>query len=219
MKQLLLIWVLPFISYYTQAQTKETTTIRFTEMWVWEYQNSNGKRSEMAIYREPKSNYWLLTADDAGFRDTDEMTLWFLLKPNGEVIQAYQDGEKQGNKKIVRHRLDMRKTANIPPQWKRQNATKYFGHPDLGFPEIKGNEYKVEYEKTEDKSVFYLAASKADFTPLNYFNNLNIDAKLPIRFPKEIPGSFMVLSENSVFPGGSVRYNFKYISQTEYFID
>ncbi|MFC2185759.1 hypothetical protein ACFCT7_00485 [Fulvivirgaceae bacterium LMO-SS25] len=219
MKQLLLVLVLPFICCCTQAQTKGTKNIRFTEVWVWEYKSGNGESAEMAIYREPKSNYWLLTPDDAGFSEIDEMTLWFVLKSNGEVIQAYEDGEINSKKKLIKHQLELNKQVKLPDYWKATGNIRKFGNASLGFKKFTGKEYKVDYEKTNDQSTFYLASTKADFTMLSLFNDLNIDAKLPIHFPKDIPGSFITLSENSVFPSGFIQWNFKYKSHTEYLIE
>jgi hypothetical protein len=210
----------PLFAVAQQKKTiKSTTQYNFSEMWVWEYTDANGKKAQMAIYREPKSNYWLLTPDDAGFRATDETTLWFLLKPNGEVLQAYQDGENDNRKKLVKYRLRPDNKKQLPGYWKATGKSKYFGDTFSGFPKIKGLEYKISYTKTNDKSKFYLATTKADLSMLSLFNDLSLDGKLPIRFPKDIPGHFITLSESTVFPGGAVQYNFRYISQTEYYIN
>lgn len=215
--------VLMLFASFAVAQQKKTvksnTKYNFSEIWVWEYATANGKKEQMAIYREPKLNYWLLTPDDAGFRKTDEMSLWFIVKPNGEVLQAYQDGEMNSRKKLMKHHLHTSKKVKLPNYWKATGKSKKFGDTSLGFPKFAGKEYKASYEKTADKSTFYLAVTKADFSTLSLFNELNVDAKLPIRFPKVVPGNFVTLSENTVFPGGAVRYAFKYISQTEYHIN
>lgn len=208
-----------FVIAQQKKTIKSTTQYNFSEMWIWEYTDANGNKAHMAIYREPKLNYWLLTADDTGFREKDEMTLWFMLKPNGEVLQAYQDGEMNSSKKLIKHHLQPHKKNKLPDYWKATGKSKYFGDTFSGFPKIKGLEYKASYEKTNDKSTFYLATTKADLSMLSLFNDLNIDAKLPVRFPKDIPGNFIALSENTVFPGGAVQYNYRYISQTEYHIN
>ncbi len=207
-----------FVVAQQKKTIKSTTQYNFSEMWIWEYTDGNGKKAEMAIYREPKLNYWLLTPYHAGFPKTDEMTLWFMLKPNGEVLQAYQDGEMNSGTKLIKHRLYPSQKAKLPEYWKATGNSKYFGDTFSGFPKIKGMEYKVGYEKTNTNSIFYIGKTKADMTMLSLFNELDIDAKLPIRFPKDIPDDFITLSENTVFPGGAVQYGFKYISQTEYHI-
>lgn len=220
-KIILIVFLLfPLFAVAQQKQAiKSTTQYNFSEMWIWEYSDANGKKAQMAIYREPKLNYWLLTPDDAGFREIEEMTLWFILKPDGEVLQAYQDGEKNSRKKLVKHQLHPVKKNKLPDYWKATGKSKYFGDTFSGFPTIKGLEYKVSYTKTNDKSTFYLATTKADLSMLSLFNDLNIDAKLPVRFPKDIPGHFITLSEETVLTGGNVRYNFISISQTEYEIN
>lgn len=211
MKPLLLLLITLFTA------TAFSQKLNFTEVWVWEYTNRNGQKAEMAIYREPQLNYWLLTSE--AFANTDEMTEWFILKPDGEVLQAYQDGEKNSLKKLLKHQLPSKKNRQLPSYWKATSNKQSFGDTRLGFPLFQGTAYKVSYLKTKDQSTFYLAQTKADFTMVSYFNNLNIDAKLPIRFPKDIPGHYITLSEHTVFPGGAVQYTFKYISQTAYHIN
>ncbi|MBL7707296.1 MAG: hypothetical protein JNM21_17250 [Taibaiella sp.] len=225
MNKLLKIALVGFLLYpiFIMAQQKKaaknTTQYTFSEMWIWEYKDGSGNKALMAIYREPVLNYWLLTPDDAGFRSTDEMSLWFILKPDGEVLQAFQEEGKSRNKKLVRHRLFPEKKTRLPGYWRGTGKTRYFGDTFSGFPEMKGMEYEVSYEKTNDKTAFFLAKAKVDGCMLSLFNDLDIDAKLPIRFPKDIPGDFIPLSEYTVFPAGSVQYGFKYISHTEYNID
>ena len=206
-----------FVMAQQKKTVKSSLQYNFSEVWVWEYTDINGNKGEMAIYREPGLNYWLLTSE--AFGQTDEMTLWFMLKPDGEVLQAYQDETMHSCKKLVRHQLAMENVSAIPSYWKKANNIRYFGDTFSGFPRIKGVEYQICYEKTNDQSTFYLAKTKADFSKLSLFNDLDIDAKLPVRFPKNIPGNYMVLGEYSVFSNDSVQYSFQYISQTEYYID
>ncbi|HRP90361.1 MAG TPA: hypothetical protein PKX92_09985 [Edaphocola sp.] len=201
------------------AQRKKTTSqkLNFSEVWVWEYTDSKGTKAEMVVYREPKLNYWLLTGEAYG--QTDEMSLWFVLKPNGEVLQAYQDEESNSSKKMMKHRLYPDKKTVLPSNWKTTGNTKKFGDVSLGFPKFTGKEYKVSYGKTNEQSMFYLAATKADFSSLALFNDLDIDAKLPIRFPKDIPGNYIVLSEITKIQHNVISYSFKYISYSEFHIN
>lgn len=225
MKRFIKIMVTGFLLFtlFVEAQQKKTikntTKYNFSEMWIWEYTDASGKKAQIGIYREPKLNYWLLTPDDAGFREVDQMTLWFILKPNGEVIQAYQDGEINSRKKLIKHSLHLDKKVKLPDYWKATGKSKYFGDTFSGFAKMKGTEYIISYEKTSEKSTFYLATTKTNFATLSCFNDLNIDAKLPIRFPQDIPDNFITLSEEPVLASGNVRYNFKSISQTEYEIN
>lgn len=193
----------------------QTTSVNFTEIWVWEFENSNGSKGEMAIYREPKLNYWLLTPDDANFRDKDEMTLWFLLKPNGEVIQAFQDAEMD-NLEVTKHQLPLKKITKLPKSWKPCGDEKTFGNTEYGFPLFSGKEYKIRYEKSNEKTSLFVGHSDADFSILALFNELNIDAKLPIQFPKNIPKNTITLSEHTVFPNFYLKYQYKYTTPTTY---
>ena len=204
---------------FAQQKAESKPKYNFTEVWVWTYTDSDGDKSEMAIYREPKTNYWLITPDDAGFRDADEMSLWFILKPNGEVLQAYQEESINNNPKLIKHQLILNKHTKFPQHWKTTGKTKRYGDAIMGFPIITGREYKVNYAKTNDQSTYYIGTTKTDFSLLALFNDLNIDAKLPIRFPTDLPGKYVVLSEHTVFSYGSVKYDFKYTSPTEYYID
>lgn len=218
MKRLSIIACVLLPLFVTARQTKTgRTQYNFTEIWVWEYKGKDGKKGEMAIYREPKLNYWLLTAEAYG--NTDDMCDWILIKPDGTYYFAYKDAELGGGRTLLKMKQELPKVKSIPAYWKTSAKQKNFGNVSMGFPVFKGKEYKVSYLKTRDYSTFYLAATKANFTPLSIFNKLDTDARLPIRFPKDIPGNYIVLSENAEFPNGSVQYSFKYISHTEYHID
>ncbi|MCB0512242.1 MAG: hypothetical protein R2760_08630 [Chitinophagales bacterium] len=204
----------PFLGF---AQPKQNLVqFNFTEVWVWEYTDSLNKKNEMAIYREPNFNYWLLTNE--AFGQSDEMSVWFLLKQNGEIIQAYQDGESNDSIQLMKYNLQFNNKTKLPTNWKATGNTKNFGDVSLGFPKFIGKEYKVSYSKTNKFSVFYLGTTKADFTMLTLFNELNIDAKLLVRFPKNIPANYIVMSEQTKFLNDSIQYNFKYISNAEYYV-
>ncbi len=205
-------------AYGQESDGNNPQSPHFSEVWVWEYTTTDGQKAEMAIYRAPQLNYWLLTNEAYGL--TDEMSLWFIVKPNGEVIQAYQDPESIHSKKLMFHRLSVVKKSKLPSYWKATGETRLFGDRSLGFPLWQGKGFQVRYLKSSDRSSFYLASTKADFALLSSFNSLDIDAKLPIQFPKDIPAHLITLSENTTFPGGnSIQYRFKYISQATYFID
>ncbi|MBX9449755.1 MAG: hypothetical protein KL787_08585 [Taibaiella sp.] len=120
---------------------------------------------------------------------------------------------------MIKHQLHPIEKTKLPDYWKATGNSKYFGDTFSGFPKMKGMEYKISYEKTDEKSTFYLATTKADCAMLSLFNDLNIDAKLPVCFPKDIPGNYVVLSEHSTSAKGSVQCLLKYISQTEYYVD
>lgn len=221
MKRLTIISIIActLLPLFVTAQQKRTgsTQYNFTEVWVWEYKGRDGKMGEMAIYREPKLNYWLLTAEAYG--NSDDMCDWILIKPDGTYYMAYKDAELGGGRTLLKMKQALPKVKSIPANWKASVKQKNFGNASMGFPVFRGKEYKVSYLKTNENSTFYLATTKANFAPLSVFNELDADAKLPIRFPKDIPGNFIPLSENTVFPGGLIQYSFKYISYTEYHLN
>lgn len=189
----------------------------FSEVWVWEYTGADGTKGEMAIYREPKLNYWLLTAEAYG--NTDDMCDWILLQPNGTCYLAYKDAELDGGGTLLKMKQAVPKVQSMPAYWKATGKSQYFGDKNSGFPLIKGKEYRVAYAKTSEKSTFYIAGTRADFGPLNIFNDLDTDARLPVRFPKDIPAHTITLSEETIASNYRVSYRFKYISHTEYHIN
>lgn len=219
MKYPFFITILLLFTLSLQAQRVgfNKAKINFTEVWVWEYTDINGNKTEMAIYREPKLNYWLLTSETYG--STDEMCDWIILKPDGICYFAYKNAELDAGKTLLKMKMDVPKIKTMPLYWRKTGKRKFFGDKSLGFPRFNGIEYTVSYLKTKEKSSFYLANTNADFMPLSYFNDLETDAKMPISFPKDIPSNKVVLSEKAFGLKYSVGYSFKYISHTEYHIN
>ncbi len=214
-KHLILFSLIIFLFLHVACAQQQSTSISFSEIWVWEYEDTKGNKREMAIYREPKLNYWLLTPDDANFRDKDEMTLWFILKPNGEVIQAFQDAE-MNNLAVIKHQLSLKKITKLPKSWKPSGNVKSFGNTEYGFSTFSGKEYKIKYEKSDEKTSLFIGRSNADFSILALFNELNIEAKLPIQFPKNIPKNNITLLEHTVSSNFSLKYQYKYTTPTNY---
>lgn len=72
MKRLLILLVLPLFFGILQAQKTKKQTIKFTQAWVWEYENNliaenePGHKGEIVVYFEPKQNYWLFTTEAFG---------------------------------------------------------------------------------------------------------------------------------------------------------
>lgn len=217
MKPFLLLLVVTLFCGFSQIQTKNPELILFTEAWVWEYTNASGNTREMVLYREPKSNYWLLTPEAYG--NTDEMCDWILVQPDGTCYFAYKDAELGSGGSLLKMTLHPKKGNTIPTYWKATNEYKKFGNTAMGLGTFNGRAYHCTYAKTKEQSIFYLAKTAAAFAPLAVFNELDVDAKLPVRFPKDIPGNYVVLSENSSGAGYSVQYRFKYRSHTEYHIN
>src|SRR5690606_20015195 len=187
MKQLLLLLAVTLFFECTQAQTKSLKSIQFTQVWVWEYQNDlvaesePGHKGELAVYYQPRLNYWLFTAEAYG--TSGEMYNWIVGKPDGSYILCATD--EFGKQVITKQNLE------IP-----LNKTT-FNQNQLGFSKIEGREFKVVYGKTNDQSSVFVSDFKADFLPLYFFNRLNTEAKLPFRFPEDLPKQTLLLEENS----------------------
>lgn len=215
-----LVCFLATISVFAQKKTtRATSAIHFSEAWVWNYTNASGEKGSVMIYREPKSGSWLLTKDDAGLGKTDEMTRWFLLQPNGEILQAYDDPERNGRLKLHRLRWQKKAVAHLPGYYKPTGKTARFGTANWGYKPVRGRSYNIAYQKTNEKTTVYLADSTLDWSALFAFNSLDMDAKLPIRFPVDIPPKKIPLSEETTGAGWRTGYTFEGISSTEYDID
>lgn len=199
------------------AETQLTGMIKFTQAWVWEYTDAGNGKKEMVIYHEPGLSYWLFTQEAYG--DTDGMSYWILGKPDGEYLMAYQDAELNSSMKTEQFKIDFATNKSIPSYWKKGLNQKKFGDASLGFPLLTGYEYKLKYGKTNEESVAYIGKVKADMNPVYYFNRLNIDARLPIRFPTDLPAGCIILSEESKNSKPFTAYRLKYVSHTEYIID
>lgn len=199
---------------HAQSRPKKTESLNFTEVWVWEYRDTDGKSREMAIYHHPKKNYWLFTPEAYG--ETDEMSEWIMAGPDGKYIQRYRD--EHGQEKTLHHTLPFYPPGLLPAHYRGTGASGVFGDKSYGFPLWKGKAYEVNFEKTTDQVRYYLTSIKKTMTPVYYFNRLNIDAKLPVLFPTDLPGNQLVLEEEARAGEKNIRYRFKFISHTEYHI-
>lgn len=221
MKQLLLLLAVTLFFGCTQAQTKSLKSIQFTQAWVWEYQNDlvaesePGHKGELVVYYQPRLNYWLFTAEAYG--TSGEMYNWIVGKPDGSYILCATD--EFGKQVITKQNLEIPLNKTLPKYFQPTGKKKTFNQNQLGFSKIEGREFKVVYRKTNDQSSVFFSDFKADFLPLYFFNRLNTEAKLPFRFPEDLPKQTLLLQENSEVNNVKIRLVFKEISHTEYFID
>ena len=214
----------PDVKNQLSINLKEITNVQnlaFTEVWVWEYKNEwipkdePGYQGEVAIYFLPEKNYWLFTSESYGI--SGEMTDWVVGKPNGEYIS--QNTDEFGYKTIERESITFHNYENLNEHLIPLGAYMSFGNPDMGFPLIQGQKFKVEYLKTNDISTIYLGEAKADMRAVYYFNQLFSEAKLPVFFMTNLPKNQIILSESTVSSGHNIDIKFKYISPTEYHIE
>lgn len=183
----------------------------FREVWVWEYTDTEGAKQDLAIYHLPEKNYWLFTAEAYG--NSGEMIEYILGKPDGEYIMAYTDAE--GKKGLLKEKLTFTGPKVLPPTYRLQKKTQFFGEPDMGYPKVLGKLYLKTYEKTSEVAEMFLTDTKSDMRPVYNFNAINGDAKLPLHFPIDLPAHTHVLEETYQ---GKKQYAFKFKSQTEYYV-
>jgi hypothetical protein len=219
MKLILFLFLLPFCS--VQAQIKTPKSIKFTQAWVWEYKNNfvpenePGHKGEIVMYYEPKLNYWLFTAEAYG--TSGEMYNWILGKPDGTYVLCATD--EFGKEAITEQKLKFPLNKTLAPHYRFIGKKKVFNQNRLGFPKIEGREFKIIYGKTNDQSSIFVGDVKANFLPLYFFNQSNIEAKLPFQFPVDFPKNKLLLQEVSTVNKVKLHVTFKEISYTEYYID
>lgn len=208
-----LIFFLAFWSQaFGQSQTSKFEELHFSEFWVWEYPNEYGELQEFGIFRSPERNFWLLTLDSYGA--TDGMTKWFLLKPSGQVVQSYAS-EHGGGDEYLQHRLPISRKQKLPNNWTRESDTKQFGTPEESFGIFEGRAY-TSTNMADLGSTFYFSPHEASFAPLAYFNDLEIDAKLPVYFSRNIPTNWIPLAQYHGQRGKI--FEFKGVFPTSYYI-
>lgn len=221
MKNLFLFWTLSFSGYAALAQSSDTLVIKFTQAWVWEYQNDlidrdePGHQGEMVVYFDPDSNFWLFTGEAYG--TSGEMFDWVIGKPDGTYILSTSD--EFGSKAIIQQQLEFPCAKNLPEYYIPTGKAKLFNQNKLGFADLEGKEFKIDYLKTLDQSADFIVEFEANFLPLYFFNRLDSEAKLPVQFPTDLPSDRLLLEENSLVGGRKIHLRFKEISHTEYFID
>ncbi len=141
-----IVYMLLSFSVVAQQKKAASTKCNFTELWVWEYKGKDGKTGEMALYREPKLNYWLLTAEAYG--NTDGMCDWILVQPEGICYFAYKDSEIGSGGSLLKVKLDLQQVKTLPAYWKTGSRYQKFGNAAMGFSIFNGREYQCAYTKT-----------------------------------------------------------------------
>ena len=222
MKPLFLIPFLLLFSFFVLGQMsyKENSEINFTQAWVWEYKNELipgneiGHQAELVVYFHPELHYWLFTVEAFGV--SGEMLDWIIAKPDGTYLVKGKD--EFGNEVIWEERIEFSEESGISEAYRETGNSKIYNQNALGFEPILGKEYSVQFEKTEEESCFYLAESDLDFSPIYFFNQLNLEVKIPVHFPNNLPQNQLILEEETQTPNGRIQTKLKWISNTEYFV-
>lgn len=222
MKPLFFLPILLFFSSCTKSQVinGDNTELHFTQVWVWEYKNElkgveePGYQGEIVVYFHPELNYWLFNFESFG--TSGEMFEWVLGKPDGTYIIHAKD--ESGKSIFWEEKLEFENLKKIPSYYKPSRDKEVFNQNDLGYEKLTGKAYQIHYEKTEEKGKVYLTKYPQNFLPLYYFNQLNLEAKLPIHFPLDLPEDVLMLKEETTTPNGEMLMSLKMISNTEYYI-
>lgn len=223
MKPLFLLSVLLVCLAWVYPQSKKkhvTTEIHFSQVWVWEYVNTFFEedtpqyRGELVVYFNPENNYWLFTQEAYGF--TDEMTLWTLGMPDGKYISCYLD--EHGNQKQYTDKIEVKPQTSIPKQYVPLQNKKEFKAGESGILDFTAQEYQLEYIKSNQIECLYLAETEIDFSPIYHFNRRDVEAKLPIHFPVDLPATIKVLESYTIY-SKTVHIKFKEQGHTTYFIE
>lgn len=202
-------------------QSKKNTSPKkqylFEEVWVWTYIDYDSNQKDFEAYRESKTGSWLLPK--TSLNEAGEMIEFIICHPDGTYYIAWQNAEFQTQNTIQKQNIAFDKQTQIPDYLKKSSVTKSYGDPNLGYHKILGTSYKMQYEMMNGESTLFLAKENANFHPLYYFNQLDLEAKIPIYFPLDLPADILVLEEENTSSNNNFKYKFKYISSTEYHVD
>ncbi len=204
----------------------------FSEMWTWTFHNemlaSDDPRhkGEMSIYVDPPSGTILLTRPDTKYQD--EMLDWLIIEPSGKYIAGYT-GEHGDFEKIegdmtkvkdFRMRLSHQKN-DFEKYFKQKETQKIFGANKYNNPTIEGQAYEMTFEKTNDKTVLYLAELPFSLRPFYLVAEAYTELGLPLKLDYGflLPDNYLVLSEDYQHQGKSIGYQLSSFSAAEYFLN
>ena len=204
---------------------------RFTQAWVWQYQNDwitegeAGHSGEMVVYRDSVNNVWLFNKEAYG--GSGEGFDFILGDAEGRYLFCFRDGNGKKRKTIssvseiaASRRDDSVIKEEFDAYNKATGATKLFGGLTPGQPAIKGEEFRMEYLQTKEVSLRFFADTDQDFQPIVYFNFIDGDVKLPFHFPTDIPLGKLLLEDRTVYPDGrQILIRLKEIKESDYRID
>jgi len=180
------------------------TDLYFSDVLIYEYQTSEGKKGEFWIYVNSKTGRMLFTKESWNTASgvTDEMTDFIVANPDGSYFQFYQDAEGENeSKKVIQDKLEI-----SPMNSKNQNPLiedqiveiKKLNKKDF-FSTLEATGYSYEYLKMKGGEELYV--SKVNFnTHLLYaFSKLDNEAKLPINidYSNLVTSNYLVVQSNS----------------------
>lgn len=210
---------------------KEQTKYKFSQAWVWQYQNDwispgeAGHQGEITVYYDSLSRAWLF--DPEAFGDTGQGFDFVLAEYSGQFVFCFKNEKGKKRKavrtvpEIVSSRIDNPLvTEEFETHNKKTGKSKVFGRNIYGWPIFNADEYVLQYLKTEEKSIRYVADSDVDFQSVVYFNFLEGEIKLPFHFPTDIPVGKVLIEDSTTYEDGKkIILRLKEVTDTDYHID
>lgn len=210
---------------------KDRMKYKFTQAWVWQYQNDwiadgeAGHRGEIVVYHDSLSNTWLFNKEAYG--SSGDGFDFVVGNYDGQYTFCFRD-EKGKKRKTVRNVSEIAASRNddgiVKEEFGTYNKatgnTRLFGEKGRGRSVVEGHEYKMEHLKTDEVTFRYIADTGKDFQPIVYFNFIDGEVKLPVHFPTDIPLGKLLLEDNTVYPDGKrILIRLKEIAEADYRVD
>jgi hypothetical protein len=215
----------------TNPLSRNQTKFKFSQAWVWQYQNDwiqpgeAGHTGDLTVYYDTLSGAWLFDAE--AFGKSGYGFDFILGGLDGQYTFCFKDG-KGKKKKAVRRvsevLMSRAENATVVEEfdayYKPTGKSKVFGKNVYGWPILTGSEYEWDSSKASEKKARYLGESKVDFQSIIYFNFLEGEVKLPFHFPTDIPLGKVLLEDSTLYSDGKkIILRLKEITDTDYHID
>lgn len=207
-------------SFSAQGQKrkqKNNQPIVFTEVWIWEYARPGCSAQEMEVYYHPGLRYWLIPG--TSLEPYEEMVRWYMLKPDGEVLEAYSDAEYRASNLLASYRYDTTTYSSFNAGWQKGTDRQFVGDSLLWSRTFTATEYVMPTVKTPEHKQIYLADTWVNLAPLYAFNSIDLPCKLPIAFPHGFPSNMVVVKGRTTPVYGDVSYNLKHVGFTQYYVN
>lgn len=191
----------------------------FSTQLTYSYRNDfeedpSNRSGEMSIYLDEKTGTFLFTQESYGV--SGEMVDFVIGDQEGNYIFGYTDEHGKKLRETIQVNKYIADSIFIDSLFQRYfsitSATKYFGNNTYGWPIKKGDEYQVNFEKTNEKSFVYLTKDVFSFLPVYHFNALESETKLPfnIDYSNTIPKNYSVLGQR--YDQGGIMYHLNLFS-------
>ena len=214
--------------YRDQNWHPEKGQYYFAEQWTWQYENQFmpagefGSKGKMSIFVDPVTGTMLFTRAEANL--SDDMVEAVLTKPDGSFVLCYKDEfgkkyryETQTNAITKWETTKQSALDSFQEQLHPTGKEKVFGENKYKNPTITGRAYEMNFQKTNDHSLLYLAPVPFDLHALYLINKVSKDIKAPlnISYQNVLPANYLVLSEKYEQNGKKYEFFLEGMSNTE----